>query len=71
MYLVLSVAFAFAVLEAATRGVNKIQRDFLPVNFAKFLRTPFLQSTCGRLLYTSRKLSYSLPIAEKVCHHSE
>ena len=42
-----------AVIEAATGGVLWKKRPWhrcFPVNFAKFLRTSFLQNTSGRLL---------------------
>ena len=49
--------------EAATRGVllktasatllkKRLWHRCFPVNFAKFLRTPFSQNTSGRLLLT-------------------
>ena len=34
----------------ATLLEKKLWHRCFPVNFAKFLRTPFLQNTCGRLL---------------------
>ena len=37
------------------KSIRKILR-FFPVNFVKFLRTPFLQNTSGRLLLEKRKL---------------
>ena len=44
----------------------------LPVNFAKFLRTPFLQNTSGRLLL-KQSASYILfrfiPLKVKHCKH--
>ena len=37
------------------KSIRKIL-SFFPVNFVKFLRTPFLQNTSGRLLLEKRKL---------------
>ena len=37
-------------LKFATLLKKRLWHRCLPVNFAKFLRTPFLQNTCGRML---------------------
>ena len=39
-----------AGLRPATLLKNRLWHRYFPVNFAKFLRTPFLQYTSGRLL---------------------
>ena len=39
-----------AGLRPATLLKKRLWHRFFPVNFAKFLRTPFLQNTSGRLL---------------------
>ena len=38
-----------ADLRPATPLKNRLQHRYFPANFAKFLRTPFLQNTSGRL----------------------
>ena len=38
---------------------NRSQHRCFPVKFAKFLRTPFLQSTSGGCFWTSEGLQYS------------
>ena len=43
---------------------NRIWHRCFPVNFVKFLRTPSLQNTSGRLVHYSRKCSGKL--AEKL-----
>ena len=40
----------FADLRPATLFKKRLWHRYFPVNFAKFLRTPFLQNTSGRLL---------------------
>ena len=39
-----------AGLRPATLLKKRLWHRYFPVNFAKFLRTPFLQNTCGSLL---------------------
>ena len=39
-----------AGLRPTTLSKNRLRQKCFPVNFAKFLRTPFLKSTSGRLL---------------------
>ena len=39
-----------AVLSPATLSKKRLCHRCFPVNFVKFLRIPFLQNTCGRLL---------------------
>ena len=39
-----------AILRPATLLKKRLWHRCFPVNFAKFLRTPFLQNTSGRLL---------------------
>ena len=43
-----SVAIEF---RHATLLKRRLRYRCFPMNFEKFLRTPFLQSTCGRLLF--------------------
>ena len=43
-------------LRPATLLKKRLWQRCLPVNFAKFLRTPFLQSTSGRLLLEKLKI---------------
>ena len=42
-------------LRPATLLKNRLWHRCFPVNFAKFLRTPFLQNTSGRLLLKQRE----------------
>ena len=42
---------------AANAAKNELWYRFFPVNFAKFLRTPFLQNASGRLLLNSVMLT--------------
>ena len=42
-------------LRAATLLKQKLWHIFFPVNFAKFLRTPYLQNTSERLLVLCAK----------------
>ena len=46
---------------SATLLKKRLWRRCFPVNFAKFLRTPFLQNTSGRLLMTCNKNIYGEP----------
>ena len=45
-----SLFIEVAGLRSATVLKKRLGRKCFPVNFAKFLRTPFLQNTSGRLL---------------------
>ena len=49
---------------AGLRSANLLKRDLwhmcFPVNFAKFLRTPFLQDTSGRLLLHQKYLKKNI-----------
>ena len=45
-----------AGLRPATVSIKRLWHRWFPVNFAKFLRTSFLQSTSGRLLQQFAKL---------------
>ena len=49
-----------AGLSPATLLKKRPWHRFFPVNFAKFLRTYFLQNTSGRLLLSSLKMLFSL-----------
>ena len=42
-------------LRPATLLKKRLWRRYFPVNFAKFLKTPFLQNTFGRLLLQDKK----------------
>ena len=48
-----------AGLRPATLLKKRLWHRCFPVNFVKFLRTPFLQNTSGRLLLNSDKFGYS------------
>ena len=50
-----------AGLRPATLLKKRLWHRCFPVNFAKFLRTPFLQNTPGRLLLCRARL-FKLPI---------
>ena len=47
-----------AGLRPATLFKKRLWRRCFPVNFVKFLRTPFLQNTSGRLLLKSFRTLY-------------
>ena len=47
-------------LKPATLLKKRLWHRCFPVNFAKFLRTPFLQNTSGRLLLTVLGLKVNL-----------
>ena len=49
-----------AGLRPATLLKKRLWRRCFPVNFAKFLKTPFLQNTSGRLLLNDENVK---------CHH--
>ena len=53
------VQYSFAAMRNQTSSEKLKKRLWhrcFPENFAKFLRTPFLQNTSGRLLLISRKI---------------
>ena len=43
---------------------NRLWHRCFPVNFAKFLRTPFLQNTSGQLLQTITSIALKLPTGQ-------
>ena len=45
-----AVARRCSLRKAVLRNIARLWHSCFPVNFAKFLRTPFLQNTVGRLL---------------------
>ena len=45
---------------------KRLRHRCFPVNFAKFLRTPFLQNTFGRLLLNED--TFNLPACTYLCH---
>ena len=47
----------FTGLRPATLFKKRLLRSSFPVNFAKFLRTPFLYNISGQLLLTEEYLS--------------
>ena len=49
--------FVYADQRPATLLKKRLWHKCFPVNFARFLRTPFLQSTSGRLLLSVNKFS--------------
>ena len=51
----------FVGLQACNFIKKRIQYRYFPVNFAKFLRTPFLQNTSSRLLLKFGDFNYPQP----------
>ena len=51
-------------LSPATLFKNRLWHGCFPVIFAKFLRTPFLQNTSGRLLLNIPTILYPLETPE-------
>ena len=53
-----------AALRPATLLKRRLWHRCFPVNFAKFLRTPFLQNTSGQLLQTITSIALKLPTGQ-------
>ena len=51
-------------LRPATLLTKKLWHGYFPVNFVKFLRTPFLQNTSGRLLLDMRLDGVIRPVVQ-------
>ena len=55
-----------AGLRPVTLLKKRLWHRYFPVNFAKFLRTSFLQNTSGRLLLTRNEISCKHPFENKI-----
>ena len=53
-----------AGLRPATLLKKRLWHRYVPVNFAKFLRTPFLQNTSGQLLQIITSIALKLQTAQ-------
>ena len=64
------VSFLIKLQTSDKQKVNMCWHRYFPVNFAKFLRTPFLQNTSGQLLLSLANYNFlqETLINIKICH---